>query len=315
MIPIPPKFIEDTLNAYNIKFKHSQRKTTFQICNPFVQDVKYHMGLNYGKQVFHCFKTGDSGTMFDFFMRLLKIKEIELLRRIGDYEYQPLVVTEEEKIEIKPVQQPAEWVQIKGDSEIQKVHLAYLNRRNISTEMVLRNKFFVNTADIWRVIIPYYIYGKLVYWTARDITGKAKMKYVYPTKEECANTAGNLLYNFDFCDRIHLLLCEGQFNALMVNGVAVGGSNLTLTQLQMIRILNPKRLTVAFDQDKPGKTALLKIAPLLHQYFPDLYYVDAPLTKTDFADMGEVQAKEFIKKNSKPYSSDNLLRTAAFALL
>jgi hypothetical protein len=186
------------------------------------------------------------------------------------------------------------------------MHFNYLRARNISEDKIYRNKFYYSTTDIYRTIIPYYIHNKLVYYTSRDITGKRK-KYLYP--KDCPNNNGNMIYNFDHCDKDHLFICEGQINALIVNGIAVGGSGLSQDQLKLIRILEPKKITIAFDQDLPGKQAMLKIIGIVYKYFKDLYYLDSEVTKEDFADLGEERSMSFIDKYTKKYTLENILDT------
>lgn len=310
MIRIPPEYLEQILNDYKIKYKHYPRKHTYQVYNPFIpRDSDYHMGLNYNLQVYHCFKTDDKGSLFDFIVRVTNKPEYTIIKEVGDEDYTPIVKEEKKKANvIATVPKSPNWSQVNGiGSEIEKMHFRYLISRNISEEKILRNKFYYSKEDLFRTIIPYFIHDSLVYWVSRDVTGKAKKKYMYPNEEECKNKSGDVIYNFNFCDKKQLIVCEGQLNSLIVDGIAIGGTNLSSQQLKFILAINPKKVIVALDQDKPGKTAIIGALKSLHPYIKDLWYLDYPeLTKEDFADMGEVKAKEFIEKYQKRYTRDNV---------
>lgn len=222
--------------------------------------------------------------------------------------HKPLVIKETEVVADEVIHNhevPNDWVLVddKPAKTAKGLHYAYLLSRNLSKEKILRNKFYYSTQDTSRVIIPYHMNGNLVNWIARDILGKSDKKYLYPTENHTKNKRSDMVYNYDFANRDELIICEGQFNALIVDGVAVGGKDISDVQLKLIRLMNPKSVILAFDQDAPGKKAIAKSLPQLSKYFKDnLSFLSAEVTDKDFADMGEQEAKQYIKSYSIRYT-------------
>ena len=202
------------------------------------------------------------------------------------------------------------FIRVQGKGLIDKMHFRYLMLRQITPDKIYRNQFYYSTKNNTRIIIPYFYNSKLVYWVSRDITNKSDKRYLYPQTKEWKNKKSDLLYNIDNCNKDNLLICEGQFNSLIVDGVAIGGAEISQRQLKTILELKPEKITLALDQDDPGKNAILKVSKILYKHFKNnLYYIDAPLTDRDFSDMGETHAFQFIEKYSKSYTGSNIMNT------
>jgi len=81
--------------------------------------------------------------------------------------------------------------------------------------------------DRWfgRIIIPVYKNSALIFYTARDLTGKKQKKYLSPSY-----TREKVLYGFDELFRQTeepLYIVEGWFDAFVVNGVAILGNEIS----------------------------------------------------------------------------------------
>jgi hypothetical protein len=84
--------------------------------------------------------------------------------------------------------------------------------------------------DRWfgRVIVPIYKNSQLIFFTARDLTGKKQKKYLSPSYSK-----EKVLYGFDQLFRQTdepLYIVEGWFDAFMVNGVAILGNEVSTPQ-------------------------------------------------------------------------------------
>ncbi len=307
---IPASFIKDSLEELGIEYKFDANTETFQICNPFLDDTGFHMGLNYRLGVYHCFKSLMKGSLYQFFSKMLKLPEEVIAARVKNYYGSDIVV--ERKVEDSEIiyhEIPKDWVLIQNKALIDKMHFRYLMLRQIPIDKIYRNKFYYSNINNSRIIIPYFYNSKLVYWVSRDITNKSSKRYLYPPTKEWKNKKSDLLYNIDYCNKDNLLICEGQFNALIVDGVAIGGAEISQRQLKTLIELKPEKITLALDQDLPGKNATVKVSKILHKYFKDLYYIDGHLDERDFADMGEIEARKFIHKYTKQYSASNIMNT------
>jgi len=96
-----------------------------------------------------------------------------------------------------------------------------------------------------RVLIPFFQDGKIVGYTGRKIT-EGKPKYL-------TDAQPGYVFNIDNQteDREYLIVVEGQFDAIAVDGVAIMSNDPNPTQIARINQLG-KKVIVVPDRDKPG---------------------------------------------------------------
>lgn len=96
-----------------------------------------------------------------------------------------------------------------------------------------------------RVIIPFYNQGKVVGWTGRKISD-GKPKYL-------TSAQPGYVFNIDRqnVDRKYIIVVEGQFDAIAVDGCAIMHNEPNDTQVARINQQN-KEVIVVPDRDKPG---------------------------------------------------------------
>ena len=314
---------EQILKIYThlkLPYKEYLDKHTIQVNNPAIQDTKFHMGLCYNeKQCYNCFKTNESGRLNNFLYKLLKKYNTDsstikyLLASKADSSTSiivpqsvpvwngiaPVIALPESTYQIDPY----------ATSLTNRIFTTYLSKRGITAEMIVRYKLHCNISNRLyghRVIIPYYERDKIVFWIARDITNKAKQKYLYPKGTEKAHFVYNLENNLT---KKQLIICEGQFNAMIIDGIAVGGSKISDTQLKLITQCTAKTVYIAFDQDKPGITGMMKSCETLKQYFKNIHYFKlTQLTKEDFCDWGSEKSLELLYSNCRQYNQLSIIQ-------
>ena len=66
----------------NIQFRDNGE--WIQICNPWVNDKKYHLGINIDRDFFNCFKTNMCGTIVEFVMQLEGVEREEAKKLLGE---------------------------------------------------------------------------------------------------------------------------------------------------------------------------------------------------------------------------------------
>ena len=96
-----------------------------------------------------------------------------------------------------------------------------------------------------RIIIPFFHENRLVGWTARKIREGAP-KYL-------THSQPSYVFNLDRQteDRKYVIVVEGQFDAIAVDGVAIGHNDPSEAQISRINALG-KEVIVVPDNDKPG---------------------------------------------------------------
>jgi hypothetical protein len=97
-----------------------------------------------------------------------------------------------------------------------------------------------------RVIVPFYYKRTIVGWTARAFFPGIKPKYH-------SNHPANFVFNMDqqLPDNKFVIVCEGPFDAMSVDGVAVMGADISEQQAELIDSLG-KTVIVVPDWDGAG---------------------------------------------------------------
>lgn len=101
-----------------------------------------------------------------------------------------------------------------------------------------------------RLVVPFTFNGDIVGWTARHINPPDKQTPKYLHK-----MASGYVFNVDRfadSDREIVIVVEGVFDAIAIDGIAVLGNHVTPEQAHLIEKLG-KRVILCPDRDEPGK--------------------------------------------------------------
>jgi hypothetical protein len=128
-----------------------------------------------------------------------------------------------------------------------------------------------------RLIIPFYYEGRVVGWTGRSVTDK-KPKYLTEVQPGFVFGLDEQTYNKSFA-----ILCEGQLDAIHVDGCALGGSEISEQQAMLLNRLQ-KQIIVVPDRDSAGKK-------LVEQAIDLGWSVSLPEWPSEITDIGEAVSK------------------------
>jgi DNA primase len=97
-----------------------------------------------------------------------------------------------------------------------------------------------------RLIIPFYFEGRVVGWTGRSVLPNKKPKYLTEVQP-------GFVYGLDEQrhTKVFAVVCEGQIDAIHVEGCALGGSEISDQQAMLLNRLQ-KQIIVVPDRDKAG---------------------------------------------------------------
>jgi hypothetical protein len=128
-----------------------------------------------------------------------------------------------------------------------------------------------------RVIIPFYQDGKIVGYTGRKIT-EGKPKYL-------TDSQSGYVFNIDAQtpDRDYVILVEGQFDALAVDGCAVMHNDPNDAQIMRLNALQ-REVIVVPDRDKPG-------AKMLKSAIDNNWSMSLPPWGSDVKDVADAMKK------------------------
>lgn len=125
----------------------------------------------------------------------------------------------------------------------------YLKNRGVDPSKVEWGR----TDDVF-ACFPVYMNEKLVYWQSRQVKPIYKNKNRNPSKTEMGIGRDEVLFNFDNQGRGKpIIVVEGVFDALRVNGVATFGANYSSTQIDILAWSKPSSVFVCYDYDAFNK--------------------------------------------------------------
>lgn len=119
-----------------------------------------------------------------------------------------------------------------------------------------------------RIILPITTGGVLVSYQARVASSLMRPKYLTAPTAEGWKGASECLYNYDHApDHSRIVICEGPFDALRTNGVALFGTSISTVQLGLIAQKEPTDIIVALDADAHAQS-VDTLARVLRYPFP-----------------------------------------------
>jgi len=149
----------------------------------------------------------------------------------------------------------SEWrtyLAMQGDEYVvpDRVSLAveYVNNRKIDLK---KYEVFLTDNEAYnlhrRIIIPYYYKNEIVGYTARTWEADVKPKY-------WSSHPADFVFNLDqqTSNKKFVIVCEGPFDAMSIDGVAVSGSEISDTQIEQIDRLQ-REVIVVPDSDRAGR--------------------------------------------------------------
>lgn len=189
----------------------------------------------------------------------------------------------ERKIELptfETVPLPPDAVKITDIKDFNKFSIAileYIAARNLNLD---------DTDYYWspslgyrdRLIVPFYYEKRIVGWTARTITEDKKPKYLTETQPGFVYGLDEQGYN-----KVFVIVCEGQVDAIHIDGCALGGSEINDQQAMLLNRL-AKDVIVVPDRDSAG-------SKLVEQAIELGWSVSLPSWDSDINDIGDAVSK------------------------
>ena len=226
-------------------------------------DKRQRGGVIYEGDVisYHCFNCGYKASWQPGRSLSYKFKKLLEWCNTPDNEITKLaldVMRENEGVEVQQmkielptfetVPLPPDAVKITDITDFNKFSMAVLEY------MAARNLNVDDTDYYWspslgyrdRLIIPFYYEKRIVGWTARTITADKKPKYLTETQPGFVYGLDEQSYN-----KVFAIVCEGQVDAIHIDGCALGGSEINDQQAMLLNRL-AKDIIVVPDKDSAG---------------------------------------------------------------
>ena len=195
----------------------------------------------------------DESTIRRLVIEAIRVKEyieltnpqIEIKKEKIDYAVRSLPESARTLYELAGFYELAEWQNVPKNYHSV---IDYLFNRKIDIE---KYQFYWSDSHehklSHRVIIPFYWEDKLIGWTARAIDNAIKPKYYTQHEPNFVFNINNQKPNWRF-----VIVCEGVFDAMSIDGVAVLGNECSEQQADVIDSLG-REVIVVPDFDVDGK--------------------------------------------------------------
>lgn len=271
--------------------------------------------VNIDKGVFNCFRCGYSGKISklatqhpNLYSKLEDVLSVAAFARLKAYARSNAKATLATNVltELRSVSEIAE----------DDPHYQYLLDRGWDDELINLYAPMKATSLKYkdRVIIPVVSpENEIIYFTARDITGDAKMKYLNPVRDKDFVFASKS--PLDSVQTEDAFICEGIFDAFKIPGAcALLGKSLNKTQHTPLYnfLKSRKNIYICFD---PGTAKdSLRLARELDSWFcgKQIRLMNWVFDKDDVIDLGELsklysskQIMRFIRQNSREAQISN----------
>lgn len=295
------------LNSIPVEVHHSGKNVTAGWVNtncPFCFDPSAHLGINLTSKMFSCWICRESGSILKFVQRaagLNKKDSIHLIKKfltgkVVEYEYKS---------------SSNKQTDVELPSHILKsplpIHSRYLEERRFKpkqleaffgisyTGQISKYKSSERVVDFkYRIIIPIFINGKLVNFTARDVTGEAEEKYKNCPTDDTLITTKDSIYGYDNIIDGTAVIVEGPTDVWRLGPGAIGlfGIKYTKHQLNLLYQKNLKKAVVFFDNEPTAQKIADKLAKEIGSFIPD---VSVLVPDDDITDPGEMTKKQVRK--------------------
>lgn len=125
----------------------------------------------------------------------------------------------------------------------------YLMGRNIDPTKI-KAMYSLSERHMGRVLIPIYYKGKLIHWQSRTMDKNTRPRYLTCHDNKQAAVWG--MHNLFKRDG-PLFITEGIFDASLIDGISILGSDLTESKIQLLNTITRDKVIVV-DYDKNGKS-------------------------------------------------------------
>lgn len=299
----------------------------------FCDDVKHHLWCSPsgGKKacetgVYHCWKSGQKGSLVGLVMLVDKCSYEDALRTLDvapsgglaelerrvDEILRPREETQQSETTPNALQMPQDcylFDDLPSYNRVRATAEEYLKSRMIPTDGLM-----VCTAGRYknRIMIPYLDRrGSLIYYNGRLLGDSASgIRYLGPPKELGVGK-GDVLYSRKWPSRgDKVYITEGEFDSMSLDicgfrSVAVGGKNISQTQIEMISGCVP---VLSLDADSAGGQATPRMAAaLMRAGFERIRYVRPSREHKDWNGLmvarGQAVLRRYIETQERVYET------------
>jgi len=289
------------------EFRHGEFK--INCFNPDCDDNSGNLEINVERGIFHCWKCSYSGNIYKLFKDLgggipemeeyVSVEELRNFRK----DFGKKIKEENRKFSGLPEEFRPLWEE--KLSMVGQKALQYVKTRMTEEDIARYKVGYCGLGKYkWRIIVPAFENGELVYFIARSMYKNLFPLYQNPGMDECGVGKDSVVFNIDRARELGLaVICEGAFDAIRVgeDGVALFGSHIS--DDQFFKLLEIPKICIFLDQDATY-TSALKIEEKFSSY-GKIVSLASP-TSGDPADWSREDVRNWIN-SAKPLAPEDRL--------
>lgn len=281
---------------HGIPYEH-QRPGWLNIRCPMCEDHGAHGGFFLEDGHYHCWRCGPHWTL-KVAARLLGRRESDLRQIHDKYERYTKIA---EAVRKKAAGMDAVFA-LPGSSELSKYHRKYLEDRNFNPDQLVADWELRATAPMdrcfgmeWgaRIVIPIKdASGRIVAAQGRDITGKAKARYLGSPIEKSLMDYKDTLFGAHRVRGDSVFVVEGVFDVFRLGSGFVCTFGTTLSKPQLRELRRWRNVGFIFDPEPEAQAKARKYAAELSSVGIDAELIQLDIGGRDPAEMTRTEAQE-----------------------
>lgn len=222
-------------------------------------DTRKKLWINASTGFFHCYRCSWDGALISLVRKALNVDFTKAIKALKGDE-----VSQLEVLNLKLYIEPRDLD--KGEDELPEVELPYgynpihepheyLEERGVPLKYAINNEWGYSDAGFTknRIIVPFYMENRLVFWQARATWSEPKNKDFKKVLNPVGlSVKSGILYNYDRAKEYKkIVITEGFMDAVKVgsDAVATNGKNLHERQCEWLQKTNAKEIVLMWDRD------------------------------------------------------------------
>ena len=252
--------IEMYLEARNIEYKTEGKNIKhgwIGIQCLWCDDASDHLGINLDNKTINCWRCPIKGTIIRIILKIDHCSLRGVLSIVKEFSDVRHYTRERKSNEQHHTQRKTSIkLPVMSKKELFPLHRTYLEKRGYDPELIFKKYNLSCNGPVGkyklRLIVPFYLKKRLVTFSSRDVTEKAKTPYIHQPEKESILSTKETIYNIDNC-KDTILVVEGFMDAWKIGDNCGATMGTKWTKIQLSLLSQFKRVFVLYDTEEDAQ--------------------------------------------------------------
>lgn len=260
-------------------------------------DRSHHLGVNLDTRFMSCWRCGPKGPFSNYIMTKENYNYRQARNVLNEFQ-QTVYRSLRQDIQIRNTDWDRNILPKEATGDFPESYLNYLRGRRYDPVKLITQYHlkaignWCTTSDnlCYRILIPVLYEGRVVNYTARDVTGRAETPYVNCKNDQAIIPIRDCIYNRDSV-RDTVLIVEGPIDVWRMGSgsISVFGMEVSKEQIGAIVDTGAKRAFVMFDGEEQAIKKAHKVAMALSGLIPFVEVLELEKGDPDSLEEKDVQ--------------------------